>query len=346
MKRLIINQDIFRNNNNTISDNFISKKQNRFSLKSFAVIAFVMLFTVNAFSQQIPLFSNYIFDKTTINPAFIGSNTFLNATLGMKKQFMGFDNAPQTEFLNLNMPIQAKRMGIGIRVIQDKLGVTKNNIGMLGYSYHIRIGEGKLFMGIEAGVYNQSIGFDELIKNDVVDNAIPVTKESKTVFNATFGMMYNTKKYYIGFSMPQLIKSKIDYTELERDKIAHLWNHLYFMGGYQYEISDKFKLEPSFLLKYVKGVPMQIDINAEFTYNNLLTIGAGYRTTAAIVGLFKISKTINSDGDLISIGYNYDYLTTELANYSSGAHEVMIQYAKKLAPPARKVKVDPRYYIK
>jgi hypothetical protein len=73
--------------------------------------------------------------------------------------------------------------------------------------------------------------------------------------------------------------------------------------------------------KIVAGAPLQVDLTANFLYNERFTMGLAYRWSAALSALvgFKVN-------DRLSIGYGYDRETTRLSNFNSGSHELFLQF--------------------
>ena len=304
-------------------------------LLAIAIICVFVFARTNA--QQYGQMSQYMFNKMVVNPAFAGNSPVLNVSLDYRKMYMGFEGAPTTQFLTASIPFQLKNMAVGLKVINDKVGVNNSLSFDAIYAFQIGFGKGKLSMALEGGILNSSINYDGLARDDENDDAIPVKKISKLVPNADFGVYYNTDKWYIGATAYHLIQGKIDYSGAGvGEKLA---THLFFIAGYNYSMSKDVKLEPSILLKNVKGVPVQLDINAMVDYKNMLSVGVSYRIkdALAIIASFNLMEELR-------IGYSYDLSMSELKTYHSGTHEIMLSYSYKLPAPPRKKTVDPRYY--
>jgi hypothetical protein len=93
------------------------------------------------------------------------------------------------------------------------------------------------------------------------------------------------------------------------------------------------KFKPAFVSKIVAGAPLQIDLTANFLYNNRFTFGTAYRHSAAVSLLVGVNAT-----DQLFIGYGFDMETTPLIKYNGGSHEVFIKYdfrknAQKIETP-------------
>ena len=286
-------------------------------------------------------YSQYMFDKSIINPGYVGSSRYINTSVGHKQHFLGFENSPNTQFVSFNFPIQKKYIGIGTKLVSDKVGVTNQTTAAGLFAYHLGFGDGKLSFGLEGGVYSRSVDFSELIRTTEGDIAIPNVISSKVMPDAAFGLLYQSDQYYFGISVYNLIRSRIDFTGIDRLNMGYLRKHYYILAGYTFELSPKLRLEPSALIKVLKGVPGQFDLNASATVFKILTFGASYRLGDSFVSLVQLKVA-----DRIKVGYAYDTRVSRLANSIKGGREFMITYSHALLPPAREKEISPRYYIK
>lgn len=286
------------------------------------------------------MYTQYMFDKMLVNPAYVGSSNWIVGSLKYRTQFIGIQGAPQTQTFTAHAPWQKKHMGFGIKIYHDQLGVTTENRASLLYAYHLGFAGGKLSLGIEAGVVNQSVDFSTLIRENQTDNALPLARQSVIAPDANFGVYYQNKHFYGGFASYQLIPSKINYTGTTREPIAKLFTHSFLLLGYVIESGKKLNIDPSILVKQVSGAPVQLDANVNFIYNDLITLGVGYRSGDALVTTFRINIA-----EKLRIAYSYDYQISGLKSYSGGAHEIMLSYGIKLLPPPAEKEISPRYYF-
>ncbi|MBK7482874.1 MAG: type IX secretion system membrane protein PorP/SprF [Flavobacteriales bacterium] len=68
-----------------------------------------------------------------------------------------------------------------------------------------------------------------------------------------------------------------------------------------------------------------------FLYNNQVWLGVSYRTEDAIAPLIGYQIATGKDKtSMFKIGYSYDVTTSRLKNYSSGSHEIMLNYCMLL----------------
>lgn len=309
----------------------------------FIIISFVVAVAVSIpdklFSQQDPMYTMYMADKMLINPAFAGSSNWMVATAKYRQQFSGFAGHPDTKTINFHAPVQSKHLGVGVKLIYDKIGVTTNLNAAVLLSYHLNLSGGKLSAGIEAGIYNRKTDYRKLILSEQGDKVLPATEQSSTVPDVSWGLYYQKKQLYLGFSQYHLIKQKFD-RKISADSKARLFNHVYFLIGNVFDVNKYWSVEPSILLKYQGASPLQLDINATVFYKEKVGLGLQYRTGDAVMAMIRIVATEN-----IRVSYSYDLTLSQLRGYSSGAHEIVISYGIKLPPPPSQKVVHPRYYF-
>lgn len=292
-----------------------------------------------AFAQQDPMYSMYMLDKALINPAYTGSSSWAVGTMKYRQQFVGIEGHPVTETFNFHAPIQKRHIGLGFKIINDKIAVMNNLNASVFYAYHLNFAGGKLSAGLEGGIYNRKVDMTKLILTNPIDNSLPQTSMSSIVPDASWGMYYQKKQFYVGFSQAHLIKKDFKYKAINASK-THLYNHMYLLMGKVFEISEKWTFEPSILIKKASAAPIQLDVNALLSYHDRIAIGVQYRTGDAMAAMVKISVLEN-----LKVAYSYDITTSGLSHFSGGAHEIILSYGIKLPPPPAEKEIHPRYYF-
>lgn len=306
----------------------------------WCVFIIAVFLTTCSSAQQDPMYSQYMFDPLVVNPAFSGSRNMIFSALTYRNQFAGFEGAPVTQKLTFNAPVQRKYMGLGLKAFHDKSG-TAEMTGFSGiYSYHIGIGKGKLSFGIEGGLNNFSVDFTNLVRTHPDDQVLPYSKQSAFIPDASFGTYYYNSKFYFGLAIYHILQQKINLTKYQREDAARLFRHEFLSSGYKIPISEKIEIEPSVLIKYVSGAPLQADINTNIIWKEMISAGASYRTKEGLIFLLRYLIK-----EKMVVGYSYDLTLSELSGYSGGSHEIMLGYQVRLLPPASKKVIDPRYYF-
>lgn len=301
------------------------------------IFAATYLFTNDMFAQQDPMVSQYMFNGLYLNPAYAGSHKYWSSTLSYRSQWVGFDGAPETAIAAIDGPIPDKNMGLGLILLHDQIGVTRQNTAIVNYSYQIKTSETTKFaMGVNCGISQFSAKLTDLTVWDQ-DQVFEKDLTSKILPRFGAGMYYYGEKYYMGLSVPTLFAYQKDMNfNFDLSRSSFLRRHYLLTGGYVFETSKDIKIKPSILLKYVKNAPLEADFNLSTVYKDMIWIGASYRTGDAIA--FIVEYQTNS---YFRVGYAYDVTLSKLRNYSAGSHEIMIgiDFGKELV----KVKT-PRYF--
>lgn len=283
------------------------------------LFSFVLVLTsMLNYAQQDAQFTQYMYNTITINPAYAGSRGALSIFALHRTQWVGLDGAPVTNTFSMNTPLNESNLGLGISIVNDKIGPTQENTISADVSYSIHTSETfKLSFGMKAtaNLFNLDVN-----KLNPVDND-PSLHDFNNKFtpNIGAGIYLHSDKAYVGFSVPNFIETN-RYNDNEVAIFKEKINY-YLMGGYVFTISNDIQFKPAGLLKIVQGAPLQADISANFMFIEKLTVGIAYRWSAAMSGMvgFQISEGLH-------IGYGYDLETTNLDRYNSGSHEVFLRY--------------------
>ena len=284
------------------------------------LFALLLGVTSATFAQQDGLFSQYMFNTMLINPAYAGSRDVISLNALYRKQWVNVPGAPETMTFSADAPIKKEKMGLGLTFFNDKIGVT-NSTGVYGnYAYRIRLSNNStLSMGVNLGMTYYTANLTSVDLDNPNDKAFG-TNISKWMPNLGLGMFYNTDKFYIGLSMPHILNNKLTN---DPGVTARQYRQAYLLAGYVFDLSHKFKLRPSALLKEVYGAPIQLDLNANLWIYDLVGVGISYRSLDA--PLFMLEVQLN---DQLRFGYAFDYSTTitPQSNLGRTTHEVMLRY--------------------
>lgn len=299
------------------------------------IIAIALFSCTAGIAQQLPQFTQYMYNTISINPAYAGSRDALSIVGLHRSQWVGFDGGPITQTLSIHTPLRNDRVGVGLSFIEDDLGPENFTYVYGDFSYAIPTGKtGKLAFGIKGGFTQYSLdadfraseSFDPLIRG-IEDRWTP---------NIGLGVYWSTDLVYFGLSTPRVLNTDRNkeqgYEALER--LSY-----YFTGGIVFDLSNSVKLKPAFMVKATNGAPMSYDLSANFLYNEKFWLGGSYRIneqTAAIGGLvdFQVSRQLR-------VGYSYEKPISDIRAYTSGTHEVLLIYEFKFLSSKLK---SPRYF--
>lgn len=279
-------------------------------------------FSVVSNAQQHPLFSHYMFNGLFINPAYAGSKEFVSTTFIARKQWTGFDGAPNSQIASLHAPLNNQKVGLGAVISNDKIGITNQTDFYGSYAYHIPMDNGKLSLGLNGGFSYFKSQFSELTVWDTDDPVYETNSLSNILPNFGAGIYYYSTKFYAGLSVPQLISYDPEQPlHVELEKVHKVSRHYYLTSGMIIKTAGELKFRPSFLIKYSDNAPIQYDVNLNVLISDIIWVGASYRSSDAITAIleYQVNKKLR-------VGYSYDYTLSELSNYTSGSHEIVIGY--------------------
>ena len=292
------------------------------------------------YAQQDALFTQYMYNKLEFNPAYAGSSEALSLDMIYRLQWVGIPGAPRTLSFTAHTPLRNPHIGLGISAYRDGLGPTVDYNVMGTFAYRIIFSSSTLCFGVSGGIKYFDVDWNALNPKDAGDIELTSQVRNKVVPDADFGIYYYGKNYYTGFSSKHLLENQIDVSTSPSDgklSFTRLLRHFYFMAGGVIPLSRDIVFTPSALLKYVQNAPLQLDINASFVLNGILTLGASYRTDNAIGLLMEINL---SKG--FSIGYSYDIWFNALQASNQGSHEIRLGYDIDLFGKPRML--SPRYF--
>lgn len=235
-----------------------------------------------------------------------------------RTQWVGFDGAPVTNTVSLNTPINESNLGLGVSLINDKIGPTTENTISADLSYTLQTSEiWKLSFGIKAtaNLFNLDVsGLDPAVPADP-----SLQNYNKFTPNIGAGLYLHSDKAYVGISVPNFIQTnRYDDNEVAifKEKINY-----YLIAGYVVDLNDYVKFKPALLTKMVKGAPLQVDVSTNFMFYDKFMLGVAYRWSASVSAMAGFQIT-----DGLYIGYGYDHETTNLQKYNSGSHEIFLRY--------------------
>ena len=293
----------------------------RKSIHILVLLFSVVLLNLESFAQQDPMYTQYMYNPLSVNPGYAGSREALSIVGILREQWVGIDGAPSTQSLNLHSPIFNDNMGLGLSVINDKIGPIHQTMLFADYSYSIQTTyNAKLSFGLKAGVNIFQADLLSLTPDQGGDPAM-YNIDNKLLPNIGVGVFYYSDKGYVGLSAPKLLEQMLyeyNTSVITENKERR---HYFLIGGYVFDLSEQVKFKPAFLLKAVVGAPISIDLSANFLFRDKLGVGVAHRLDDSFSGLLQYYVTPQ-----FRIGYAYDFTLTELRNYNSGSHELMLGY--------------------
>ncbi len=288
--------------------------------------------------QQLPQFSQYMFNGLHINPGYAGykGQPYIQSTY--RSQWLGLPGAPETLTVTGDFSANEGRMGFGASILTDQAGPTRTTSGLVTYAYRIQTGrESFLGFGVSAGVSEYSIDGSMFDPDDLDDVNIPEGKVSLVTPNLNTGIFFHTPRFYAGLSAYNMVGKK----SLEQEAVALAYHsmHYYLTAGVLLPISESVQFKPSFLLRAAQEGASNLDVNGMFLFMERLWLGASYRSTLKLSG--DVGNEIPGDlskrnavafiGEIFAtknlrLGYAYDHNTNALNSYNNGSHEVSLGF--------------------
>jgi type IX secretion system PorP/SprF family membrane protein len=289
-------------------------------MKRILILNITMLIGLVAFGQQQPQYTQYMYNPTLINPAYAGSKGFTSVYGLYRTQWVGLEGAPKTANISMNKPIEGSKLGYGISVLNDNIGVSDNTQLSVDLAYTLFLqNESRLAFGLKVSGNLLNVNYNKLNQYTPGEQVLQNNITNMFSPNVGAGIYYYNKSSYLGASVPMLFNSE-KYDDINRDQVNQRY-HMYFMGGKVFDLSYNLKFKPAFISKVVPGAPLQLDLSSNFMFNDKFVVGAAYRWSASVSALagFQVN-------DRLFIGYGYDTETTRLSSYNSGSHELFLQF--------------------
>ena len=302
------------------------------------IILFIIVLSspLQLWGQMFPLSDHYLYNTLAINPAFAGCHDALSATISYRNQWIGFKDAPNNQMLSIHAPIDNDRIGLGLLIEKNSIGIFKETSFIGNYAYRMEIHDGKLALGLGFGATLYNIAWNELAATDKDDAQLMNNQTSAFLPDFSVGAYYYTQKYFIGISLPMFLSHAPD-QRTGNYKIENKFSayNYFFTGGYEVGISPRVKLLPSLLIKYHTDNVLQIDYNAQVSLNDRIWMGIGYRNRDMLIGMLQAQLNYQ-----LRMAYSYDFKSGSIGRYANGSHEIVLNYVFRYA---RKV-MGPRQF--
>jgi len=286
-------------------------------------------------AQQLPQFTQYMYNTIAVNPAYAGSREALSIVGLNRNQWAGFDGGPQTQTLSIHSPLSNEKIGLGLSLINDKTGYESLTYIYGDFSYTIQGNDNfKISFGLKAGLTTYKLASE--LYNSATNDQYFNDRMDRLNPNFGAGILFHSDRWYIGLSIPKLLNNDLnnqsEYAALETV-------HYYALGGYVFDLSESLKLKPSFMVKYTEGAPFSTDVTANLLFDEKFWLGASYRINGkqrdfgALVD-FQVTEQFR-------VGYTYEIPTGEIRPYTSGSHEILLMYEFRFTKNKMK---SPRYF--
>lgn len=300
--------------------------------KVLMYMLFLLVTSSTVKAQQDPLYSQYMFNGTMINPAYPTMDDAISATAVLRNQWVGLDGAPKTGSLTFSMPVNYKGTNFGGLLSYDKIGnISKTSVGF-NAAQKVALGE-DLFMGL--GLRVSEDFYRE--NNSVFNTTDPVFMDNKSYMKTSvgWGAMLYSSRFFVGLSSPSF-QSMLNQSS-QKFAITNR-PHYFLQAAYLFEAGENIKIKPNVLVQYVSQAPVSTDLNLNVLFKETFWAGVSWRSAGTVSGILQWQLTEN-----FQAGYSYDYnYGKTLSQIQSGSHELMLNY--RLGRERGNRVVTPRYF--
>jgi type IX secretion system PorP/SprF family membrane protein len=294
------------------------------TIKKITSVLVLALGSLTMHAQQDPMYTHYMYNTLSVNPGYAGSRDALTVTALYRSQWVDFKGAPVTQTLTMHTPIGNEHIGIGLSVLNDKIGPTNNTSVFGDFAYRMKLGEkSKLALGLSAGVNIWQASLNSLALDQQTDPVFQNNISNHVTPNFGFGIYYSRERFYAGLSVPDLMQNNYSLIQSNGNTLTGKeQRHYFFIAGSMIKISDNLAFKPTTLVKVTAAAPIQADFTASFIIKKKLLIGGMFRTGDSFGALVGLDIT-----EQLHVGYSFDWsygLST--AKYNKGSHEIVLRY--------------------
>ena len=306
-------------------------------MKKVYFIAILALAITELRAQQDPHYTQYMYNMSVMNPAYAGSKESMSGGFLYRKQWVEIEDAPTTGTFFIHSPV-GRNVGLGLSVISDKIGPVEENNFYADFSYTLNLGgEHRLAFGLKGGFTMHKIDFNFIsttLPDQDTSDPFFSGNQNNTFLNIGSGVFYYTDKYYVAFSVPNMLKSK--YLDFDGRQYGTEVIHYFLTGGYVFDINPNLKFKPFAMIKSSMNAPTSLDVSTNFMLYDKLELGATYRLEDSFGAMVNFSITPS-----LRVGYAYDHVNSDLKGVAPASHEVMLLFDLNFP---KKVSRSPRYF--
>ena len=292
-------------------------------MKRIITLVVLMSVSLSVFAQQDAHYTNFMYNKLALNPAYAGSRDAASLLALYRTQWYGMEGAPNTQTLMFHTPMFKQRVGFGLGLERDEIGFSESYKINMSYAYRVKVSKNSMLQfGLSGTAYNMRLRWDRANATDIGDFEIPAASTNRWMPNFGAGVYYYSPRWYAGVSVPSLLRNEWEFTDQATDaQISLKRRHIFGMTGFIIPLSQKVKFTPNLMLKYVENSPFDMDLNLSFMFFDKVTIGATYRMGDSMDAILHWMITPQ-----LRLGLGYDFTLSKLRTYHDGSYEVLLGY--------------------
>jgi len=306
-------------------------------LRCLLLLLIILLGRGPVWAQQDPMFTQYMNNILSINPAYASVGSTIELNLLSRNQWVGIEGAPVTQSLSGMMPLNNLHTGVGLSFITDKIGPVRQTGAYVDYSFKVRMDyRTYLSFGLKAGVNYYNTDYSILEVNDQGDPLLADDVTRKILPNFGIGVFFYNERLFAGISVPKLMENQIHETGYSSQLASKEEMHFFAIGGYVFDINRDVKFKPYTMVKCVPNSPISVDLSAHLLFYERLWVGANWRIGDAVGAMAQMFVTKQ-----LKVGYAYDVTATDLNSFNKGTHEILLNF---VVNTGRRRYMSPRYF--
>ncbi len=290
-------------------------------------ILFILVVCNEIQAQQLPYYTQYRSNIFLLNPAVTGTKRTVDARLGYRYQWAGYDGAPRTSMVSAHGRFFKGKMGAGLFMVQDRIGPSKQtNLGV-NYAFHIRFPDCELSMGAGGLFTKYTLEGGDITLHNTVDPSInQYIASSVWVPDVNAGIYLYNDRFHIGVGALHLAQQKANFYKGDSAKHGKIpySAHVNLSVGYNFAQNPEYVWESNVLATYVTGVPLFLDYTLRLHIKEKMLCGLSLRLHDAVA--LHLGVTFLED---FQVTYSYDFLLSKMRHTNSGSHEIVITYSMK-----------------
>jgi type IX secretion system PorP/SprF family membrane protein len=294
-----------------------------------------------ALGQSDPQFTQFYSNPLYQAPSFAGAIEGSRVSLNYRDQWPALPGKLTTASLAVDYNASALNSGLGIIVMQDRIGsadLTNLNVGFL-YAYNVKINR-KTFFRPGLGFYytQRSLDYNKLVFSSQIETGGPppiLDSEFANVqtFDGSISGLLISRNIWMGLTADHLTMPNVSFT----DRMNRLPTKYTLFGGYRFYkverlISTKRQSVTISGTYRHQGNSDQLDLGLYWSYDPIL-FGVWYRDLPFVKDLTNrdaIALLIGYRYEGLSVGYSYDFTVSRLITNTGGAHEISLVYKFEL----------------
>ena len=282
-------------------------------------------------AQEPGYFNHQYLQPILINPAATGFHGDHNFLASYKHNYSDFDGAPRT-FTALYHGRFAEKVGLGIQLLTDRVGVSNLFHGQLNYAYQFQLDAARISVGLSTGLQNFKVsGTDD---DPLIDQDDPLLNEAEDgylIFDGSAGIYGEIdQKFIFGISFPNVVKQRI--AEISGDVVIDDLKSFPYavLLGYRHHVeSYNFTVEPSVTVRDLRYSPFMVDLNLKLSFiDDQLVGGLGY----SIGDNSRASLLLGTRIDELRFFYSYDVSLGDFQQHNNGSHELTLLFKLPARP--------------